>query len=143
MNQVKTYDFNAVACIVGTSAITGFADGDDVIKVEPQTEMFKTTIGANGEATRSKSNNFSAKVTLKLLKTSLANDLMNQYYQSDRLSNSGIFPFLLKDSNGTELHSAEQMWIEKAPSTGHGENPSVNEWVLATHFLLSNYGGNV
>lgn len=143
MAEMKTYDFNQVSCIAGGNPITGFAEGDDVIKVEYDKELFSTVVGANGEATRTKSNNFSAKVTLKLLKTSLANDILNQFYQSDRLSNSGLFPFLLKDNNGTDLHSAEQMWIEKSPSVGHGENPSVNEWVLRTHYLVSNYGGNV
>lgn len=140
---VKTYDFNQVSCIAGANPLTGFADGDDVIKVEYEKEEFTTVVGANGEATRTKSNNKSAKVTLKLLKTSLANDILNQFLQADRLSNTGLFPFMVKDNNGTDLHSCEQMWIEKAPAVGHGENPSVNEWVLRTHFMVSNYGGNV
>lgn len=141
--EMKTYDFNQVSCIVGGNAVTGFAEGDGVIKIEYDKEEFTTIIGANGEATRSKSNNKSAKVMLKLLKTSLANDILNGFYQADRLSNGGVFPFMLKDNNGTELHSAEQMWVEKVPASGHGENPDATEWTLRTHYLVSNYGGNV
>lgn len=141
--MVKTYDFNQVSCIVGGNALTGFADGDDVVKVEYEKEEFMTIVGASGEATRTKSNNKSAKVTLKLLKTSLANDILNGYLQADRLSNSGLFPFLVKDNNGTDLHAAEQMWIEKAPSVGHGENPTATEWILRTSYMVSTYGGNV
>lgn len=143
MSEVKTYDFKEVSCILGANQITGFEDSDDAVKVEPQSNLFNTTVGADGEATRSKTNNFSAKVTLKLLKTSSANDILNQFYQADRLSNSGVFPFLLKDNNGVELHTAEKMWIEKAPAANRGTNAGINEWVLMTHFMVSNYGGNV
>jgi hypothetical protein len=140
--SAKTYDFKQVACILGTRQITGFAEGDS-ISVEYESNLFNTVIGADGEATRSKSNNRSAKVTLKLLKTSLANDILNEYYQSDVLSNGGTFPFLLKDNNGSELHAAEQMWVEKEPTAPFGQEAPVREWTLKTALMISSYGGNV
>lgn len=142
MSEVYTYDFKQVSCICGPNALTGFAEGDDAISVEPQAEQFKTSIGADGEATRSKTNNYSSKVTIKLMKTSPAMDILNAFYQADRLSNSGIFPFLLKDNNGSELHAAEKMWIEKPPTAPFGESSPVREWTLFTHNMVSNYGGN-
>lgn len=139
---MKTYDFKQVACIVGKDIITGFAEGDDAISIEFLQEDWQLTIGADGEGTRAKSNNHGARVTLKLMQTSDANDLMNAYYQSDKLSNSGLFPFLLKDNNGRELHVAEQMFIEKRPDPTHGQNVNEREWVLLTDSMNSNFGGN-
>lgn len=140
--EVKTYDFKQVAAVLGARTLTGFAEGDS-ISLEYESNLFNTTIGADGEATRSKTNNRSAKVTIKLLKTSLANDILNEYYQADLLSNGGIFPFLLKDNNGSELHAAEKMWIEKEPSAPFGQDAPTREWTLRTHFMVSTFGGNV
>ena len=139
---MKTYDFKQVACIVGKDIITGFAEGDDAISVEFLQEDWQLTVGADGKATRAKTNNNAARVTLKLMKTSDANDLLNAYYQSDKASNSGVFPFMLKDNNGRELHVAEQMFIEKRPDPSFGQNVSEREWVLLTDVMVSNFGGN-
>jgi len=139
---MKTYDFKQVACIVGKDIITGFAEGDDAISVEFLQEDWQLTVGADGESTRAKSNNQAARVTLKLMQTSDSNDLLNAYYQADKASNSGLFPFLLKDNNGRELHVAEQMFIEKRPDPTHGQNVNEREWVLLTGLMVSNFGGN-
>jgi len=139
---MKTYDFKQVACIVGKDLVTGFAEGDDSIKVDPLQEDWQLAVGADGEGSRSKSNNGGARVTIKLLATSDANDLLNAYYQADKLSNSGLFPFMLKDNNGRQLHVAEQMFIEKRPPVQHGQKSGELEWVLLTADMLSNFGGN-
>ena len=140
--SAKTYDFKQVACILGTRQITGFAEGDS-ISVEYESNLFNTVVGADGEATRAKANNRSAKITLRMLKTSLGNDILNEYYQADLLSNGGTFPFMLKDNNGSELHAAEQCWVEKEPSTPFGQDAPIREWTLRTSFLVSTFGGNI
>ncbi|MDF2114798.1 DUF3277 family protein [Roseiarcaceae bacterium H3SJ34-1] len=53
--------------------IQGFADGDDVIKLERSTELGTPLIGADGASIVSISADRSAKLTLKLLQTSPAN----------------------------------------------------------------------
>ena len=140
--MLKTYDFKQVSCIVGASIITGFAEGDDAIAIEILSEAFTLVVGADGEATRSKSNNKSARITLKLQKSSDANDILNGYYQSDKLSNTGVFSFLVKDNNGRELHVAQQCYIEKAPNANYGASSGDREWVLVTNDLDSTFGGN-
>jgi hypothetical protein len=61
---------------------------------------------------------------------------------ADRTSNSGTFPFLMKDRLGRELHAAESMWIQKAPPAGHGAKVGTREWTMRTDFLTSTFGGN-
>ena len=136
------YDFKQISCVVGTGILTGFADGDGIV-ITPDSNAFNLTIGADGEGTRSKTNNESATVKVRLQKTSLANAVLNDYYQADKTSGSGVFPFLVKDILGSELHAAEQMWIEKAPEAPFGAESPVREWTLRTDKMKSIFGGNV
>lgn len=140
--MLSTYDFKQVAVILGGRIISGFAEGDDAVTVETDNDEFSLTVGADGEATRSKSNNRSATITLRLLKTSQSNDILNAFMQSDRLSNSGLQPFVCKDNNGREIHACESAWIQKAPTASHGANSGIMEWVLRTENMLSTFGGN-
>lgn len=139
---MKTYDFKQVSCVLGPSPLTGFADGDGMT-VEYESNLFNLTVGADGESTRAKTNNRSAKIMIRLQKTSPANDILNEYYQADKLSNGGVFPLLIKDNNGTELHGAEQCWIEKEPNAPFGAESPVREWTLRTDNLNSIFGGNI
>lgn len=136
------YDFKQVATIIGAQQAYGFAEGDDVIQVVPDTEDWNLTVGPDGEHTRSKSNNDAATVTLRLQKTSDFNDYLNSLYQNDKLTGRATFPFMIKDNLGRDLHVAEQMWIQKRPDQSHGANVGVNEWVLRTGKMAFNYGGN-
>lgn len=138
----KNYDFKSVDCIVGGQNAYGFAEGDDAISVEPDQSEWELTVGAGGEATRSKNNNKSGTIKLKLQSTSDFNDVLNGFLQADRLKSSGTFPFMLKDRMGRELFSAESMWVEKAPPSTHGAKVGSREWTLRTDELLSNYGGS-
>lgn len=139
---MKTYDFKQVACVVGANLISGYAEGDDSIMIEKLSESWTMSIGADGESTRSKTNNNGARITLKLNKSSDSNDILNGFYQADKLSNGGLFPFLVKDNNGRELHLAEQCFIEKAPDPKFGSAAGEREWILLTGELTDFHGGN-
>ncbi len=142
MADVKTFDFKQVAVIVGGVPMTNFAEGDDVISIEFSKEAYELKMGADGEPTRSKSNDNSAKITLKLMKSSDSNDVLNGFYQADKLSNGGIVSILISDKSGRESHFADKVWIQKGPNAGLGMNVSTREWVLVTGELTSTYGGN-
>ena len=140
--MVKNYDFKKVAVIFGGQLITGFAEGDDAVQVETAENDWELEVGADGEATRSRSNNLAAGITLRLQKGSLSNDILNGFLQADRQSGVGTQPLLIKDNLGRELHGAETAWIEKAPDAAFGVTAGDREWVLRTDKLVSTYGGN-
>jgi hypothetical protein len=142
MGQLKTYDYNQVAVIIGGSQVSGLAEGDDVVSVEQDADAWNLTVGADGESTRSKSNNNSGTVTLKLMQTSDMNDILSSYYQADKLSNAGKFPVMIKDNSGRTLHMAEQAWVQKLPTSSFGANAGEREWVIRTGELVSTIGGN-
>lgn len=140
--MVKNYDFKKVAVIFGGQLITGFAEGDDAVSVETGANDWELEVGADGEGTRSRSNNLSGTITLKLQKGSDSNDILNGFRQADIQSGNAVQPLLLKDNLGREIHAAESAWIEKAPDANFGANAGTREWVLKTDKLISSYGGN-
>lgn len=139
--SLKTYDFKQVAVIVGGSLITGFAEGD-AITVEHDEDDWSLQVGAEGDATRSKSNNKAGKITLRLQQASESNLILDGYRKADLLSNAGTLPVMVKDGSGNSLHTAEQAWIVKPPSAGFGMESADREWVIQTHELISIEAGN-
>lgn len=140
--QLYSYDFKEVSCIVGGFIGSGFAEGDDCIEIDPGETLWDLVTGADGEGTRSKRNNSSSTITLRLMAGSQLNDTLNSFYLADKLSNSGKFPFMVKDNNGRSIHSSEECWVELLPKPTFGQNPGVREWVLRTNNMDHNIGGS-
>ena len=140
--MAKTYNPKKVAVICGAFQITGFADGT-FVNVEMNEDQWSLQMGTDGEGTRSKSNNFSARVTITLMQSSDSNQILQAFWNSDRVSDAGVFPFLLKDNSGRTLHAAEQMWVVKQPASEFGRESGSREWVLETDNLIPFEGGNL
>lgn len=139
---MKTYDFKKVAVIIGGRQMTGFADGDDVVSCGRDEDAWTMSIGADGEGTRSKSNNKAGKLKIKLKAASESNSILDGFALSDELANGGLIPFMVKDNSGASLHAAEQAYIVKRPEATHGAEESDREWILQTDNLAMFEGGN-
>lgn len=138
---LKTYNFKQVAVIVGGRQITGFAEGD-AVTVERNEDSWTLQVGAEGESTRSKSNNRSGKVTLRLQQASESNAVLDGFRIADELADNGLVPVLVKDNSGNSLYSAEQAWVVKPPAAAHGNKSAEREWVLETDNLVILEAGN-
>lgn len=143
--SVRSYDPKMILTTVGALPMTGFADGT-FLKVEMNEDAFSLQVGADGEAARSRSNNNSAKITITLLQTSPANDLLSALYASDRLipGRTGIVPLMIKDLLGTTLFAAVSCWITKVAPAEYAKEAGSREWVLETDDLQVAYvGGSI
>ena len=142
--QTHVYDIGSVVGVFNGIPLGGFGD-DTAIEIEYNEDDFTLQMGVDGDGTRSKTNNGSATITITLMQTSETNDLLNAIRQLGINSPSGVLgigPFMVKDLNGRELHSAEKAWIKRAPNAPFGKEAGPREWVLETASLKSNYGGN-
>lgn len=139
---LKTYNFNEVQVIVGGVPATGLAEGDDVVQVVQDADAWTLVVGADGEGTRSKSNNRAAKITLRVMQSSDLNDSLTGFYLADEQNGSGKFPVMIKDSNGRSLHVVEQAWVMKLPDSSYGANATSRDWVLQCASINSFIGGN-
>lgn len=139
-NAVKNYDPAEVSLICGGAIISGFAD-DEFISVERNEQAYTRSSGADGEGTRSKSNDRSGLITLTLKQTSESNDVLSGFALADELNNGGTFPFLMKDNNGTTLHASEVTWVQKMPASARAKEAGEVTWVLESNELTMFVGG--
>lgn len=139
---VKRYNARDVLVIVGGAPMEGFADGEFVV-VERNEDSFSLVVGADGEGARAASNNKSGKLTLTLLQTSKSNAVLAALNQADELTGSGVFPVLVKDNNGADLHEASTAWIAKPAPAPYGKTISNRQWVIETDSLITFPGGAV
>ena len=137
----RTYDAKEVQIIVGGQKIQGFAQGA-MIRIKRNEDAWSLSVGVDGEGSRSKSNNFSASIELELQQTSDSNEYLSGLAIADEVSNSGIFPLLVKDSNGTSIYAAETAWIKKLPDSEFNDEIQSRVWMLETDNLQVFVGKN-
>ena len=124
------YSFKNINAIFGVLEITGWADGDDCLTVEPAQDRFTKVVGAKGEVVRSASNDFSVTITLKLLQSSETNAALNAIRILDDETGTGVLPFIYTDTATGESYFVKNAWIAQMPTVTRGRNQNQMEWVL-------------
>ncbi len=140
--SLKTYDSNRVSItFAGRSIDAGRADGE-FISTEYSAETFSKKVGADGEVTRSKSNDRSATIKLKVMQTSAAHATLMQLHALSLASVNGsdVGAFELRDLNGNMIERADEAWIEKPPPSAFGKEAVEREWTLACASLIRENG---
>jgi len=140
---VRSYDAKLVTGSFAGVAFSGLADGT-FLSIEYNEDIYALLVGADGEATRSRSNNNSGRVTLTLLSTSPTNSALSALFQLDAntAGATGTGPLLIKDQSGSTVIAAEVAWITKIPTVEFGREGTSREWVFETDNLLMFAGGN-
>lgn len=138
---MKEYNAADVTIIVAGIPISGFSDGD-VITVERDEDAFTKQVGTDGEVTRSKSNNKTGTATITLMQTSSANALLSALAALDELTGAGVGSFQMKDNSGYTVHSAQNSWVRKMPSSTWAREAGPREWVVDLDKLIAYEGGN-
>lgn len=138
---MKTYDFKQVNVVFAGRIVTGFSDGDS-ISVEMAEDAWTHTVGADGEEARSKSNNGSGKVTLRLQQSSGLNKILSELHEADKADNGGVAPLMIADKSGVSLHATDEAYILKAPTAVYGKTLGEREWVLQCSNIKHCVGGN-
>ena len=140
---LHTYDPAQVTIIFAGIPVSGFAEGT-FVSIERNEDSFTLQVGADGEATRAKSNNRSGRVTLTLIQSSIVNDAFSALLAVDENSPSGdgIGPLLIKDLSGRTLVAAETAWLVKPATAEFAREATEREWVIETDRLNTFIGGN-
>ena len=128
---VTTYDPKKVIIIFGGVPIGGFADGT-FIQVDPNAEFFAKKVGADGEVTRSMSNDNTHTVAITLQQSSLSNVYLSTCKSADKLTGLGMLPLSITDGNGATLMSWPQAWISTDPGWGYAKENTDRQWTFQT-----------
>lgn len=138
--SLRVYDGKSVVVTVGTFIL------EDVESVTParNEDAFTLKMGVSGSGARSKTNNQSGRFMIVLMQTSPSNDLLSALHILDESTpnGDGIVPVIVKDLNGTSLHTGAHCWIVKGPDAENAAEAGDREWILETDKLISFHGGN-
>lgn len=134
--SVKDFDIKELAVVVGGALISGYASGGEAVSVTFNRELATLIVGADGEAARSKMNDDSAEVKIRLLQSSTYNDTFSGYARTRQ-----NFTLAIKDNNGNTIMAAETAWVKNRPDVSFGEEVGEREWTLETDRLESLIGG--
>lgn len=139
----REYDPDQVSASVNGVPLSGFADGE-MIGVERQGDDFEDVVGTDGEVTRSKSSDNRATVTVRLMQSSPANDLLSAMRTLDKASpnGAGVGPFMLRDKQGRTILLAEKCWIAAPPKSSWDRTAKEREWKIRCASLVEFHGGN-
>lgn len=136
--DLKTYDSNEVnITFAGRSIDSGRADGD-FYSSEYNSETFIRKGGADGEQTRSKTNDRSATIKLKLMQTSDGHKLLTQLHAAALAATNGsdVAALEVRDLSGGLLERAAKAWIRKPPSNAYGKEAGEREWELECSHMI-------
>lgn len=138
---VKNYSLADVKVIWGPIEFGGYGE-EGGIEIEQDEDNILYTPNADGGGTRAINKQQSATVRITLAQSSETNSLLSVAATTDRLSGTGVYPFLLRDKNGTSLHASTSLWIQKEPMAGYNKNIGTREWTFRTDEMVSFYGQN-
>lgn len=135
MAEFGNFSFTNVNVIFGIIELTGFADGDDVVTIEFDSDQYTDMAGAKGDVVRSKTNDNRCTVTVKLLQTSIVNKELTAAFISDRETGVCVQPMIIQDKEGGETYTINNAWIQKYPTVVRGQSPNSMDWVFRGDFL--------
>lgn len=126
-------DPSKVVLTVGFRLINGgFAKGE-FATIKRNAPLFGLVVGSSGDASRSKSNDRSAKMNIKLLQTSPFNSYFAGLFLLDQGTGISPFPFSLTDIPQAENHVAVQAWITKMPDAMMSNEDVPRDWEFETN----------
>ena len=111
---VRFTDPDQIAVFFAGRQMGGFADGE-FLRIEPE-ERFTDVAGADGEVTRSKTNDPRSTITLTLLSSSTSNPVLQAIHDTDIIegNGAGVGVFRVVDLNTQEEIQFDSAWISDA-----------------------------
>ncbi len=141
MANVGTFDFTKVAVNLAGFVISGFADADDAITVEPRNDAVNLITGADKESVFIMTADNSVLVTLKLLPSSASNQVLSNIVLSILNIAAIPVPLFITDLNGTTLLESLKVMPQKMANWSSGKNLSSNDWAWLCSDGTYNVGG--
>ncbi len=143
----QTYSFLDVqAAIVGPGgafSLSGGGNSEEGISIEYADEINTMQVGADGIGQHSLSANRSAKITVRLLKTSPVNAQLSAMLNLQRASADahGQNTISVTDTSRGDVTTASQVAFNRWPSLNYAKVAGFNEWVFDAINVNTSLGG--
>ena len=132
---MNVYSFlDVYAALVGPGGVislgSGAGNSEEGITITPNGEINTTQIGADGTGQHSLSGDKSARITVRLLKTSPVNQLLMTLYnfQTANAANHGQNTLTLTDKNRGDVVTCQQTAFQRAPDLSYARDAGFIEW---------------
>ena len=129
--SLAIYDVNEVSVSMGGFPLdAGRAEGV-FITVDGE-DQFGQKVGSGGDVVRYRIHSPVLDVTVRLLSSSLGNDVLQALHILDLLApnGAGVVPFSMLDLNGRDLLVTDKSWIVKSPNQTKGTEVVDLEWSI-------------
>lgn len=143
--SVKFYDPAKITISVCNRPITGGFATDEKVKVAFDGPHFDDDAGVDGEVVRSKTHDRRGTVTISLMQTSDANDILSGLLAADYLvpGGAGVGAFMLKDLEGRTIIKAAAAWVKGLPESAFAKKAGVRAWEIRLANVEATLGGNL
>lgn len=134
---MKVYSFGNTVMLINGVEITGFAEGDDVIKVERLTDSASHKIGAGGSMMVSLSSDKSGHFVFKLQQTSKSNKYLSNLLSLQEGGAKTFVPIaaLFQDTYRNDMASGTTGYLKKAADMSRGAEATNQEWEVIVERL--------
>lgn len=134
---MKVYSFQNTVMLVNGVEITGWADGDDVIKIARRADSASDKIGANGDMMVSISADKSGEFTFKLQQTSSSNKYLLGLCALQEGGAKTFVPVnvLFQDTYRNDLATGTVGYIKKPAELDRGAQAGTQEWTVVVERL--------
>ncbi len=134
---MKVYSFSNTVMLVNGVEITGWADGDDVIKIARRADSASDKIGANGDMMVSISADKSGEFTFKLQQTSSSNKYLMSLCALQEGGAKTFVPVnvLFQDTYRQDRATGTVGYIKRPPELGRGAQAGAQEWTVVVERL--------
>ena len=126
MADVYTYSPSEILLNISGYTITGF----DRIAVQRNSPPFKQIKGIRGQNTRVRNRDTSCTVTVDLLQTALANDVLSELLDKDLQTNSVRLSFSLTDTLGNSKIESSECYVSTFPEVVFSNDIQLRRWTL-------------
>ena len=135
------YDPAKVLLIFGALPLTQGIVKGTFISVERSVKSWKLHKGIDGEGARTRTHNFSARVTLTIGAGSWINDALSHISGADDITGTMISPLTLKDTNGRSISIAPIAFLESPVDPTYSDEEGERAWTFICDSWLPFTGG--
>jgi hypothetical protein len=142
---MKTYSFlDTQAAIVGPGGAFSLGAGagiaEEGITIEPAEDVGAMTIGADGTGLHTLYADKSARITVRVLKTSPLNGLLQAMlaFQRQSAANHGQNTITIVNTSMGDAHTCQQVAFARQPTVTYAKAANMNEWTFDA--LIVDYG---
>lgn len=134
---MKVYSFQNTVVLVNGVEITGYSEGDDVIRINRRSDSASDKMGADGSMMVSISADKSGEITFKLQQTSGSNKYLMSLCALQEGGAKTFVPVnvLFQDTYRQDLATGTVGYIKRPPELSRGHQAGDQEWTIVTERL--------